>query len=184
MADLSGLIDLIPIDDIAKQLGIPEELAEGAVKTAIPAILGGMAANAKDTDGAKSLEGALAKHGKKVPKGRPKVAEVDTADGEKIVNNVFGSKKDQVVAAVADAAPANVTQDIIAKVLPIIAPIVISWVASQFLGQKTAEPEPAKAEPESTGGGVGDLLGGLLGSQQGQEIVGSVLGGLLGGGKK
>ena len=180
MAQFDGLLDLIPVGDIAKQLGIPEELAESAVKTAIPAILGGMAANAKDSGGAKSLEGALKKHAGKAPKGKAEIAAIDTADGERIVNNVFGSKKTQVESAVASASASDVTKDIVAKVLPIIAPIVISWVATQFLGQKTA---PAKAE-EPSGGGVGDLLGGLLGSKEGQNLVGSVLGGLLGGGKK
>jgi hypothetical protein len=183
MADLSGLIDLIPVGDIAKQLGIPEEVAESAVKTAIPAIISGMAANAKDTAGAKSLEGALSNHGKKLPKGKAKVDAIDTADGEKIVKNVFGAKTPDVAAAVAKASAGDVTKDIIAKVLPIIAPIVIAWIGSQFLGQKSEPAAEKKAEPASDGG-VGDLLGGLLGSSQGQDIIGSVLGGLLGGGKK
>ena len=185
MSDLDGLLDLIPVGDIAKQLGVSEDVAESAVKQAIPAIIGGMAANAKDSGGAKSLEKALTKHtsssGKKVS-----VKEIDTADGEKIVNNVFGSKKNDVVAAVADTSKGDVTKELIAKLLPIIAPIVIAFVAQQFLGQKAEAPaaEKPKAEPKSSDGGIGDLLGGLLGSQQGQEIVGSVLGGLLGGGKK
>lgn len=185
MADLSGLIDLIPVGDIAKQLGIPEEVAESAVKSAIPAIISGMAANAKDSAGAKSLEGALSNHGKKVPKGKAKVDAIDTADGEKIVKNVFGAKTPEVEAAVAKASAGDVTKDIIAKVLPIIAPIVIAWIGSQFLGQKEEPAKETKAETASSSdGGIGDLLGGLLGSSQGQEIIGSVLGGLLGGGKK
>ena len=185
MSDLDGLLELIPVGDIAKQLGVPEDVAESAVKQAIPAIIGGMAANAKDSAGAKSLEKALTKHtsssGKKVS-----VKEIDTADGEKIVNNVFGVKKNEVAAAVADSSKGDVTKELIAKLLPIIAPIVIAFVAQQFLGQKAEAPaaEKPKAEPKSSDGGIGDLLGGLLGSQQGQEIVGSVLGGLLGGGKK
>ena len=183
MADLDGLLELIPIDDIAKQLGIPEGVAKDAVKAVVPAIIGGMAANAKDSGGAKSLESALAKHGTKVPKGRPKVAQVDTADGEKIVNNVFGPKKEAVVLAVAGSnAAGDATKEIIAKVLPIVAPIVIAWIASEFLGQKT--PAPAAPTPAPSSGGIGDLLGGLLSSPQGQHIIGGVLGGLLGAGKK
>jgi len=185
MSDLDGLLDLIPVGDIAKQLGVSEDVAEAAVKQAIPAIIGGMAANAKDSGGAKSLEKALTKHtsssGKKVS-----VKEIDTADGEKIVNNVFGSKKNDVVAAVADTSKGDVTKELIAKLLPIIAPIVIAFVAQQFLGQKAETPAPKAEEKETTSssGGIGDLLGGLLGSSQGQEIIGGVLGGLLGGGKK
>lgn len=187
MANLDGLLDLIPVGDIAKQLGIPEDVAEAAVKQVIPTIVGGMAANAQDSAGAKSLEKALNNHANKVPKGKAKIADVDTADGEKIVNNVFGSKKTEVVAAVAANNPsADVTKEIIAKLLPIVAPIVISFIASQFLGQKAAPAEQAAPAPAATAtdNGIGDLLGGLLGSSQGQEIVGSVLGGLLGGGKK
>jgi len=185
MSDLDGLLDLIPVGDIAKQLGVSEDVAEAAVKQAIPAIIGGMAANAKDSAGAKSLEKALTKHtsssGKKVS-----VKEIDTADGEKIVNNVFGSKKNDVVAAVADTSKGDVTKELIAKLLPIIAPIVIAFIAQQFLGQKAEAPAPKAEEKETTSasGGIGDLLGGLLGSSQGQEIIGGVLGGLLGGGKK
>jgi len=184
MAEFDGLLDLIPIGDIAKQLGVPEDVAESAVKQAIPAIIGGMAANAKDTSGKASLEKALTKHATTSSSGK-KVAikDIDTSDGEKIVNNVFGSKKSDVVAAVADTSKGDVTKDLIAQLLPIIAPIVISFVASQFLGQKEAAPA-AKEEAPASSGGIGDLLGGLLGSSGGQEVIGSVLGGLLGGGKK
>lgn len=183
MSDFDGLLDLIPVGDIAKQLGVPEDVAEAAVKQAIPAIIGGMAANAKDSGGAKSLEKALSKHtsstGKKVA-----VKDIDTADGEKIVNNVFGAKKNDVVAAVADTSKGDVTKELIAKLLPIIAPIVISFIASQFLGQKAEAPAAKEEAPAASSGGIGDLLGGLLGSAGGQEVIGSVLGGLLGGGKK
>lgn len=184
MAEFDGLLDLIPIGDIAKQLGVSEDVAEAAVKQAIPAIIGGMAANAKDTNGKASLEKALSKHATSSSGKKVAVKDIDTADGEKIVNNVFGVKKTEVAAAVADSSKGDVTKELIAKLLPIIAPIVISFIASQFLGQKTAAPAAKEPEPAASSGGIGDLLGGLLGSSQGQEIVGSVLGGLLGGGKK
>jgi hypothetical protein len=185
MSDFDGLLDLIPVGDIAKQLGVSEDVAEAAVKQAIPAIIGGMAANAKDAGGAKSLEKALSKHATSSSGKKVSVKEIDTADGEKIVNNVFGAKKGDVVAAVADTSKGDVTKELIAKLLPIIAPIVIAFIAQQFLGQKTEEPAAApKKEETSSSGGIGDLLGGLLGSSQGQEIIGGVLGGLLGGGKK
>ena len=92
--------------------------------------------------------------------------------------------KNDVVAAVADTSKGDVTKELIAKLLPIIAPIVISFIASQFLGQKTETPAAKEEAPAASSGGIGDLLGGLLGSAGGQEVIGSVLGGLLGGGKK
>ncbi|GHD82734.1 uncharacterized protein DUF937 [Salinibacterium amurskyense] len=182
MSDLSGLLNLIPIGDIAAKLGVNEDLAEAAVKQVIPTLIGGMAANAKDDAGAKSLEGALSTHGTKVPRAST-VDDIDVADGAKIVSNVFGGKQADVASAVADNnADANVTSDLIAKLLPIVAPIVISWVGSQFLGQKAA---PAAAEPaKADAGGIGGLLGGLLGNAGGQDLVGGLIGGLLGGGKR
>ena len=178
MAELDGLIDMIPIGDIAKKLGISEKEAKAAVKTVLPTIVAGLQANASDKDGAASLEKALDKHKTKTTK----VADVDEEDGKKIVNHVFGSKKEAVEEAA--AGKADVTKDIIAKILPIVAPIVLAWLAQKFLGGGSEEkPSKTEAKEESGDGGIGDLLGGLMGSKEGQEIIGGVLGGLLGGKK-
>ena len=101
------------------------------------------------------------------------------ADGEKIVNHVFGKKK----AAVEEAAAgkADVTQEIIAQILPIIAPIVLAWLAKKFLGGDGEAEKPAASSKESSSGGIGDLLGGLMSSKEGQDMLGGLLGGLLGG---
>ena len=180
MSDFDGLLELIPVSDIAKQLGVSEDVAESAVKQAIPAIIGGMAANAKDSGGAKSLEKALSKHATSASGKKVSVKEIDTADGEKIVSNVFGARKTEVAAAVAEKSPAaDVTKDLIAKVLPIIAPIVIAYIAKKFLGGKD---QPSSPTPSS--GGLGDILGGMLGGSGGGDVLGGLLGGLLGGGKK
>ncbi|MEP6479766.1 MAG: DUF937 domain-containing protein [Rhodoglobus sp.] len=182
MSDLDGLINLIPIGDIATKLGIPPAIAEMAVKAAVPAIVGGLAANAKTPEGAKSIEKALTRHVGLSPKAQ---ARADAEDGQKIVNNVFGAKTEQVTAAVAEKAGGGATQDIIAKVLPIVAPIILSFIASKVLGGgSAAAPTTATAAPAASGGGIGDILGGLMGSQAGQDMIGGVLGGLLGGGKK
>ena len=182
MPDLDGLLATIPIGDIAKKLGVDESTAEAAVKQVLPALVGGMAANAKDDAGARSLEKALGKHtGRSVS-----VHDVDEADGEKIVTNVFGNKKPEVVSAVA-AKSGKADESLISKLLPILAPIVLAWVASQFFNKKDEKVEPAakkEAAPAASGGGIGDLLGGLIGSKQGQDMLGGLLGGLLGGGKK
>lgn len=184
MDDLSGLINLIPIGDIAEKLGVDESIARAAVAVAVPAIVGGLAANAKDESGAQSLEKALGKHKGKNPR---KLADIDEADGEKIVANVFGAKKNDVALAAASKAEAKGGIDIgaiVAQVLPIIAPIVLAYVANQFMGGSSkAEPEAAK-KPAASDNPLGDLLGGLISSPQGQDIISGALGGLLGGGRK
>jgi hypothetical protein len=185
MADLSALLDQIPVGDIAKQLGIDEDVAEAAVKQVLPGLVGGLAANAKRDDKSETmLRNTLAHHQGKTRS----LQDVDTEDGKKIVKNVFGDNEDAVVSKLAsNSTSSNVTGDIIKQILPIVAPIVLSWLASQFLGGKQEAAAPAAApepEPASTGGGIGDLLGGLLSSPQGQQIAGDLLGGLLGAGKK
>jgi hypothetical protein len=193
MADLSSLLKQIPVDDIAKQLGIDESVAEAAVQQVVPGLVAGLAANAEDPKGAASLEKALSHDRGAVHK--KKVSEIDTEDGKKIVRNVYGDKQDAVATKLAASATkasaaGDVTQDIIKQILPIVAPIVLAWLAEQFLGGKKEEPA-AKEEESSTGGAIGDLLGGLLGggSSSGSsnatgDLIGGILGGLLGGGKK
>jgi hypothetical protein len=182
MADLNALLDQIPVGDIAEQLGIDHDVAEAAVKQVLPGLVGGLAANAKrDDKSAQTLNNVLKHHNKGIAKS---VKDVDTADGAKIVRNVFGENEDKVVDKLAAASTkSDVTGDLIKQILPIVAPIVLSWLASQFLGGKTESEAPAPKE-ESSSGGIGDLLGGLLSSPQGQEIAGDLLGGLLGAGKK
>ncbi|MGV8913730.1 MAG: DUF937 domain-containing protein [Rhodoglobus sp.] len=183
MSDLDGLLKLIPIGDIAKKLGIDEQVAESAVKQIVPTLIGGMAANAQDDAGAQSLENALVSHANKTATAA-RVDEVDTTDGEKIVKNVFGGKQHEVASAVAqNNADKNVTSDLINKILPLVAPIVIAWLGSKFLGQKS-ESSATASPKDPTAGGIGGLLGGLLGNSGGQDLVGGLIGGLLGGGKR
>jgi hypothetical protein len=193
MADLSSLLKQIPVGDIAEQLGIDESVAEAAVQQIVPGLVAGLAANAEDPKGAASLEKALSHDRGGVHK--KKVTEIDVEDGKKIVKNVYGDKQDAVATKLAASATkasaaGDVTGDIIKQILPIVAPIVLAWLAEQFLGGKKEEPT-AKEEESSTGGAIGDLLGGLLGggsssgsSNSTGDLIGGILGGLLGGGKK
>jgi hypothetical protein len=178
VSDLDSLLKQIPIDQIAKKLGVDDDVARDAVEKALPTIVAGLSANSKDKAGAASLEKALVTHKDRRP---ASVDDIDTDDGEKIVNNVFGANKTKVVAAVSKTAKAD--ESVIAKILPIVAPIVLSWLASRFLNKKTTD------AAGSGQGGIADVLGGLLGGATGGkggggDMLGGLLGGLLGGGKK
>jgi len=176
MAELDGLIEMIPIGDVAKKLGISEKEAKAAVTTALPTIVAGLTANASDADGAAKLEKTLVRHTSR----STKVDDIDEEDGKKIVNHVFGPKKEAVEEAA--AGKADVTKDIIAKILPIVAPIVLAWLAQKFLGGASKKTETT-AETKESSGGIGDILGGLVSSKEGQDMLGGLLGGLLGGKK-
>ena len=183
MTELNDVLNQVPVGDIAKQLGISPDVAEAAVKQVLPGLIGGLAANASDAAGSASLEKALTQHAD-APAPR-KLADVDTKDGAKIVKNVFGDNEDKVAAKLAEADPKpNVTMDIIKQVLPIVAPIVLSFIATQFLKPKEAPASSGKAAAPAAGGDLGSMLGGLLSDPNTQSMVGGLLGGLLGGGKK
>jgi len=77
----------IPMDQLAAQLGVDEATAEQATRQAIPALLGGMQANAEDPGGATSLAGALGDHPSDLIDGGVDLNQVDAGDGEKIVGN-------------------------------------------------------------------------------------------------
>jgi hypothetical protein len=190
MAAYDDIIANIPISDLAGRLGVDEATARQAVDEALPALLGGMGANAQDPAGAASLERAVQQHPPSLFAGGVNLDEVDADDGDKIVRNVFGANTDQVVQTLGTQGKADT--GLIAKLLPILAPIVLSFLAGQFAkGQAKSAPQAdASSGLEGSGGGIGDLLGGLLGGSGSGGNGGSggglgdLLGGLLGGGKR
>ena len=192
------ILSQIPIDQLAEQLGVDEATAEQAVRQAVPALIGGMKANAQDPGGAASLEKALGQHAA-TPLAGLDLGSVDTADGEAIVGNVFGDNSEQVINKLGSETGGK---SVMAKLLPILAPIVLSMLAGKFFGQGQGQAAPGDAPASSGGledliggatsaggaGGIGDLLGGLLGGGGGSggssDAIGDLLGGLLGGGTK
>lgn len=187
MDGLDELARQLPIGAIAKRLGVSEAEAKDAVDEALPALVSGLAANSTSPQGEESLKKALRKHSSSsLLAGGVSVDDVDTNDGEKIVSNIFGGNRDQVVSALASS-KTSTTQSVIQKILPIVAPIVLAWLARRFLGKTGSA---GTAEPTGTSsGGLGDLLGGLLGGGSSGANgsgggLGDLLGGLLGGGKK
>lgn len=192
------ILSQIPIDQLAQQLGVDEATAEKAVRQAVPALLGGMKANAQDPGGAASLEKALGEHAA-TPLAGLDLGSVDMADGEAIVGNVFGDNSEQVINKLGSETGGS---NVIAKLLPLLAPIVLNLLAGKFLGQGQGQAAPGQAPTSSGGlddligsatgaggaGGIGDLLGGLLGGSEGSggssDAIEDLLGGLLGGGTK
>ncbi len=182
-SDLDALLAQIPIDDIARQLGVDEVTALGAVKQTLPGLLGGMAVNASDAEGERKLVGALDKHTPAA--GKISLDAVDTEDGKKIVKHVLGDKEDAVANALSTNAESSGIAKLIPVLLPILAPIVMQFLAGKFGGGASAQ---SQQQPEGgIAGGLGDLLGGLLGgggssSTASSGGLGDILGGLLGGG--
>lgn len=185
-SDLEALLAQVPVADLANKFGIDESTVNAAVKQALPGLLGGMAVNASDADGAEKLVGALDKHQPK--SGTISLEAIDERDGKKIVKHVLGDKEEAVSKQLGAQAGNFDIAKLIPMLLPILAPIVMQFLAGR-LGGGTA-PQTAQAGSQGGIGGVlGDLLGGLLGggaspapAQQSGGGLDDLLGGMLGGG--
>jgi hypothetical protein len=183
---VDDILSQIPISRLASQLGVDEGTAEQATRQALPALLGGMEANAQDPKGAQSLADALGQHSPALVQGGVNLDEVDTNDGEKIVGHVFGEQQGEVVNRLG-AVDGGGGQNLVGKLLPMLAPIVLSYLASRMGGGGGKTSTAA-----TSGGGMEDLLGGLLGgvlgggggAKGGGGGIGDILGGLLGGGRR
>src|SRR6478609_1483195 len=154
MASYDEILSQVPLQELADQWGVDESEVEQAAHTALPALLGGLQANAHDPAGAQSLASALTDHQGTNVSG---LADVDERDGQKIVGNIFGGNTDQVVSqlggvgsGVGGSGPAG---SLVQKLLPILAPIVMSWLANK-IGQS---------------GGLGSILGGDPGGGGGSD---------------
>lgn len=197
--NLNEVLTQLPMDQIAGRLGVDRATAENAVQAALPALLGGMQANAHDAGGANSLAGALGQHQDDllaaVNTGQAGLDQIDVNDGGKIVRNVFGDQRDQVINQLGGATGAG--SALISRLLPILAPLVMSYLARRVLGGGAGAGPDAGADLGRAGGiDLGSILGDMLGGatsgsssssglpSAGGVDLGDLLGGLLGGGRR
>ena len=180
MTIVDDLLSQIPMAQLAGRLGVDQQTAEQATRQALPALVSGMHANAQNPDGARSLQEAIGQHDNDLLTGGVDVNQVDTADGDKIVQHVFGGTQGQVVDQLGGIGGAG-GSDLISKLLPMLAPIVMSYLARR-VSPGAGGTVPATGAGGS--GGLGDVLGGLLGGAGQSGGLGNVLGGLLGQGRR
>lgn len=202
MSEIQELMAQLPVARIARQAGVDEADARRAIQSVLPALVGGMQANAQDEAGAASLERALGQHAGALDARLD--GDVDADDGERIVRNVFGGQTDQVAAALGGASGGGAMGDIVRRILPIVAPIVLAWLAQRLFsggGQAPTQPSgggaalPTRRDNPfaNSGGGAGGTLPTTSGRtpspspqaqqrQSGGGGLGDLLGGILGGG--
>lgn len=176
MSEIDEILSQVPMDQVAAALGVNQSEAEQATRTAIPALLGGMQANAADPAGAASLMSAVQQHDPSVLGSG--LDQIDTHDGQRIVQNVFGEQTPDVMTRLGGATPGQ-GSGMIQKLLPIIAPIVMAYLAKKLQGGGASAGAAATDGPM---GGLGGMLGGSGGGGGLGEVLGSVLGGGAAGG--
>ena len=177
MSAITDILGQLPIEQLAGELGVSQEEAKKASTQVITSLLGGMTANSQDSAGEELLAGALMKHrgkGETYASGGVKLSGIDTKDGSKIVKHTMGASTAKTAAAL--SAKTGTDKTLIQKLLPILAPIVIAYIANKVFSNQGST---ASADP------MGSIVGGLLGggNQSSSDVVGSLVGGLLGGGQ-
>ena len=184
MAELDDLLSQIPTDQIASTLGVDTGEVDNAIKTLVPVLVGGLQQNAQDPGNASAIESAANDHAASgLLDGGVSVDQVDQQEGHQAVARIFGGNDTPQVAAALSGAGAG-RGDLIQRLLPILAPIVLAYIGKQLTsrGAPAAAGAPApQAQGAPAGGGLGEVLGGLLGGGgSGGGDLGSILGSVLG----
>ena len=187
MAGLEELFNQIPTQEIAKQLGADEGEVNTAIRTLVPALVGGLQHNVQADDiDSSTLEAAVDHQAASgLLDGGVKVDDVDQKQGDQIVANIFGGNdSNQVAAALAGGGAGN--SGLLKQLLPILAPIVLAYIGKQLTKGNSAPAEQPAQQQSAGGGGLGDVLGSILGGGAGgggNNPLGSILGSVLGGGQ-
>ncbi|MER6581563.1 DUF937 domain-containing protein [Nonomuraea sp. NPDC001023] len=150
------------VDQIAGMLGTDTATARKVVEAVAGTVIGGMARNAEHPDGAEALRAALDDHVDADPFNGD-VASL-TRDGHSILGHVLGGQGTERAAAGLSQL-AGVSSGTIMRLLPLVAPMVMSLLAARAAKANmdaSALAAELREEHASLPGGLGHLLDGLL----------------------
>ena len=143
------LSDPKALEELGKKAGARPDQAQKVAQSALPAILEALKQNAASPDGAKSLNKALDDHkDDKITDIASFLKNVDTNDGAKILQHIFGNKNENVQKELAKKAEMDTNQ--VSTLLTQLAPLVLGTLGNQ--------------KKEQGGSDVMNLIGNVLGS--------------------
>ena len=165
---LSG-IDSGTLNDIAQQVGVEPDKLQAIIRDSLPALLGGMEKNVQSGEGAASLANALGQHADANPLG-DMGALINGALGSGILEKVLGGKTSDVSEAIGTKAGASGVD--VEKILKIVGPIVMAYLAKRLTSGGKADPavvqqevQNASTEAKAQAPDLGSILGSILGNR-------------------
>ena len=182
MSAVDDILEALPADQLSRQVGASPEEVRTAAAAVLPALLGGLEANAGDPAGAGSILEALGQHDDDLLTGGADLSAIDPQDGTAIASHIFGDRQDEVVdrlGGLPGVGGSGAGGALVRKLLPILAPMVLSWLANRVLKGRggatsgTTTAAPADTSPSLPGGSarapgsLDDLLRDVLGSSTG-----------------
>ncbi len=136
------------LEELGKKAGARPDQAQQLAQNALPALLKTLQQNASTPEGAKSLNKALEDHkDDKVDDIPSFLKNVDTNDGAKMLQHIFGSKNETVQKDLAKKAGMDTNQ--VSNLLTQLAPLVLGALGNQ--------------KKQQGGSDVMNLIGGVLG---------------------
>jgi hypothetical protein len=162
---IGGLLDALgprAMNHLANPIGAEPHLAQAAVQAALPILLGALARNARDPDGAASLHRAIEEdHSAMEPADVLNSVSAGGGDGTAILRHVLGPRQSAAAEGVSQASGIGRGQAL--QLLRMLAPLVLSYLAQR-----------------SRRGGMSPAgLGALLGQQHQQLATQGGIGGQL-----
>ena len=200
MPDLNDLVQSVfsggNLEALAQHLGTSTEETAAGVTAALPALLGALAGNASTQRGEEKLASVLERdHDGSIldSLGGMLTGSLGgrAANGAGILGHLFGDDNHQSEVVNNLAGKSGVNANLISKLMPLLAPLVMGWLGKQLRGggQTSTASSGGGGLGGLGGGGLGGGLGGMLGGVLGQVLGGGsgggladILGGLLGGG--
>lgn len=150
------------LDRMASELGIDNGTASKGAAALLPAILAGVGRSSAGSGESSGLGGLIAMISGLGGGGLLDAVTGQTPTpvekGNDILGNIFGNKDVSRTVAEEAAHSSGVSQDLLKKMLPILAMVVTGYLAKQARAQSGAD----SAEPRRDGG-LGGLLGSILG---------------------
>lgn len=177
----------IDVGGLASQFGLSPDQANAAVGALMPAVLGGLQ-KTEESGGLGGISDIVSGMG---------APEQDTASGNNILGQIFGSKDVSRQVATHASAQTGISDTILKAMLPVVAGLVAQQVAKKMGGGVmgglagtvlASMLGGGTAAAATGGGGLGDILGGLAGAFGGggqqqataPNPLDSILGGLMG----
>lgn len=116
------------VKQVAKAANVNEKQAENIMGNAIPLLVQAMSDNAGTKVGAESLYEALGQHNNGLSAAE-QLDRADLEDGDRIIGKILGDNKQGVTEALAKQA--GVTKGNSAKILALLAPVILSLISTE-----------------------------------------------------
>lgn len=150
------------IDLLARQFDLSRQQAELALEALLPAFSQGLKRNVSDPYGVANFIGALAsgQHGQYFDQASRAFSADAVDNGNDVLGQLFGSKELSRAVAAQAAQATGIGQDVLKRMLPVIASMLMGGMLRQWTGQsKTGQ---AQAGQAAGGFGAGNPLGEII----------------------